>query len=146
MFEIIIKKEINAASSKVWSVICNTSEYQQWNRFVPSCDSSFKVGSPIVMRVRMFPAVTFRQNETIYANEPEALMEYGVRIPLLLKSTRLHVLQKVDAQTTAYESHFRLQGLLAPMVAFCLGKRLQGGFTMMTEGLVSFSEKSITNV
>ena len=141
MFEIIIKKEIHAPSSTVWSVICNTADYYQWNSFVPSCDSTFKVGSPIIMRVRMFPAFVFRQKETIYANEAETLMEYGVRLPVLLRSTRQHVLNKVDEQTTAYESHFRIEGLLAPLVTFVLGRRLKSGFAAMTEGLVSFSEQ-----
>ena len=141
MFEIIIKKEINAASSKVWAVICNTPEYYRWNSFVPSCDSSFKVGAPIVMRVRMFAALSFRQKETIYAHEPEALMEYGVRLPPFLKSRRQHVLHKIDENTTAYESHFRIEGLLAPLVTFVLGRRLKSGFAAMTDGLVSFAEQ-----
>ncbi|MFM7736634.1 MAG: DUF4143 domain-containing protein, partial [Alphaproteobacteria bacterium] len=39
--------------------------YPEWNPFVLSCRTTWAVGSPIVMKVRLTPRLTIRQKETI---------------------------------------------------------------------------------
>ena len=55
MFEILLTEEIQAPPEVVWEVITNTAAYPQWNTFVVACESTFQVGDPIHMKVRVLP-------------------------------------------------------------------------------------------
>ena len=137
MLSITFTRDIKAPKQAVWDVIVDTAAYAQWNPFVPACDSSFVVGSPIVMKVRLLPSLTITQKETIQQNRPGEFLAYGINIPLsILSSTRQHVLTAIDENTTRYESVFILQGFLSPLVSLMLKTQLTRGFSEMTEGLV----------
>ena len=142
MLSIMFTKEINAPKDTVWNVITNTVAYPEWNPFVPSCKSSFVVGSSIVMKVRLLPSLTITQKETIQQNRPGEFLAYGINIPLsILSSTRQQILTAIDEKTTRYESVFILKGALSPVVAALLEKSLTKGFSDMTDGLVARAEQ-----
>ena len=142
MFQIILKEEIPVPKQVVWDVICNTSDYPSWNTFVVACQSSFEVGSPIVMKVKVLPFMALHQKESIRQNIKGDLLEYGIKIPLgILSSSRQHVLKSVDANTTHYESIFILKGALSPIVSALLGGQLKKGFADMTSGIVMQAKK-----
>lgn len=137
MLSINFTREIKAPKQTVWDVITDTAAYAEWNPFVPSCKSSFAVGSPIVMKVRLLPSLTITQKETIQQNRPGEFLAYGINIPLsILSSTRQQILTAIDENTTRYESVFILKGLLSPLVSLMLKAQLTRGFSEMTEGLV----------
>lgn len=136
MFQIILKEEIKAPKEIVWDVISNTADYPKWNKFVVSCKSSFQVGSPIVMTVKVLPFMPMKQKETILKHTPGEFLEYGVNIPLgILSSSRQHILSSNDSNNTTYESVFILKGLLSSLVGFLLGAQLRRGFGDMTNGI-----------
>ena len=114
MFQIVQRERIRAPRQRVWEVICKTDDYPEWNPFVVACDSSFAVGSPIRMRVRVLPWFAMPQTETVRANREGEFLEYGIRLPLgLLESSRQHYLSELNANTSHYESRFCLRGPLA---------------------------------
>ena len=82
MLSINFTKEINASKDTVWGVMTDTSAYPEWNPFVVACKSSFIVGSPIVMKVRLLPSLTITQKETIQQNRSGEFLAYGINIPL----------------------------------------------------------------
>ena len=137
MLSINFTKEINASKDTVWGVMTDTSAYPEWNPFVVACKSSFIVGSPIVMKVRLLPSLTITQKETIQQNRSGEFLAYGINIPLsILSSTRQQILTTIDENTTRYESVFILKGFLSPLVSLMLKTQLTRGFSEMTEGLV----------
>lgn len=142
MFQILLTEEIKAPKSIVWDVIANTKEYPIWNKFVVACESSFKVGSPIKMHVRVLPFFAMPQKETIFQYKEGELIEYGMKLPFgLLSSSRKHILSELDESTTKYESVFELQGLLSSLVGVLLGSQLRRGFGDMSSGIASRSLK-----
>lgn len=144
MLSINFTREIKAPKQTVWDVITDTAAYAEWNPFVPSCKSSFAVGSPIVMKVRLLPSLTITQKETIQQNRPGEFLAYGINIPLsILSSTRQQILTAIDENTTRYESVFILKGLLSPLVSMMLKAQLTRGFSEMTEGLVRRASASV---
>lgn len=140
MLEIRFKQQVNASVKDVWNVITDTEQYKQWNPFVHRCQSEFHVGSAIIMHVELIPGMLLRQKETIFDNEFERLLSYGVNLPLLLKSRRQHILTPLADGKSEYESTFVLKGCLAPIVKFALEKRLRQGFEGMTKGLIKQAE------
>ena len=142
MLEIRFTKEIEAPCNIVWSVITNAHEYAEWNEFVTSCRSSFEVGSPIKMKVRVLPFFSMPQQETIRRCEDGCLIEYGFCKPLgMLSSSRHHILTSTGEAKTRYESVLVLKGWLAPIVRLMLGRQLRRGFGDMTEGIACRSEQ-----
>lgn len=142
MFSIEQTEHIKAPREVVWDVITRTEEYPVWNKFIIECRSTFAVGSPIAMRVRVLPRRPMRQTEKILSCNPGEYLDYGMKIPLgILSSSRRHILTRIDADNTKYESMFRLKGLLAPVVRFLLGRQLRRGFTDMTEGIAARAEE-----
>ncbi len=140
MFQINLKEEINAPQAVVWDVITRTADYPKWNKFVVACESTFQVGSPIVMKVKVLPFMPMRQKETILKIKPGEFLEYGIDIPFgILSSSRQHILKAIDSDRTTYESVFILNGLLSSLVGFLLGTQLNRGFRDMTKGIASRS-------
>lgn len=138
MLTITFTREIQAPRQVVWNVITDTASYAQWNPFVTACESSFAIGSPIVMKVRLLPSLTITQKETIQQHRPGEFLAYGINIPpSILSSTRQQILTAIDENTTRYESVFILQGLLSSLVSLMLKKHLTKGFNEMTDGLVA---------
>ena len=132
MFQIVQRERIRAPRQRVWEVICKTDDYPEWNPFVVACDSSFAVGSPIRMRVRVLPWFAMPQTETVRANREGEFLEYGIRLPLgLLESSRQHYLSELNANTSHSESRFCLRGPLAPLVARIAA---EGGYEFRTVG------------
>lgn len=142
MFEIHLSKTVQASAEQVWQVIVDTQHYREWNPFILGCESSFEVGSPIVMQVALLPSGPISQTETVRANRPCEYLEYGIALPLgLLSSSRQHRLSPAGQGGCCYESVFRLKGPLAPLVKLMLGKRLEKGFRGMTEALARRAEE-----
>ena len=127
---------IDVPAEVVWRVVTDVDAYAEWNAFTVGCRTTWEVGTPIVMKVRLRPRLTIRQRETIRVHEHGRLIEYGIDLPLgMLRSSRRHVLTAVGAGTSRYDSEFVLEGRLAPGVHRLLGEGLRQGFDDMTAGI-----------
>ncbi len=143
-FEIELKESIGADKATVWKTINDLEQYSSWNPFVVKCQSTLDIGAPIIMWVKLIPGITLRQKETIFNKREGEFLEYGIRVPLLLKSSRQHIIRATSDSSCRYDSIFRLKGPLAPVVGGLLGKRLRAGFNGMTLGVRSESERRYT--
>jgi hypothetical protein len=134
--------EIAAPAATVWAVITDLPRYPEWNPFVIGCRSTLKPGSPIVMRVRVFPGFAQSQRETIFEHDPGRFLSYGVGpMPLgMLTSRRSHEVTALGADRARYASRFALDGWLAPVVQVLLGRRLEAGFSAMSAAIKARAE------
>jgi hypothetical protein len=134
--------EVAAPAATVWAVITDLDRYPEWNPFVVACRSTLQPGSPIDMRVRVLPFVAQPQRETIFEHEPGRRLSYGLApMPLgALASRRSHTVESMSAERARYESDFRLDGWLAPVVQGLLGRRLAAGFAAMSAAIKARAE------
>jgi uncharacterized protein YndB with AHSA1/START domain len=140
--EIDGSETVAVPAAVVWRVLTDVDVYPEWNPFVLTCRTSWKVGTPIVMKVRLTPRTTIRQSETIRRYDDGRLIEYGIDLPGgLLSSARRHVVTAVDDTTTRYDSEFVLSGRLAPLVRRLLGMHLGRGFGDMTAAVARRAEQ-----
>lgn len=139
--------EIDAPPAVVWQLLTDVSRYAEWNPFVVSCalPQGLEVGAPIEMRVRIFPFLTQPQREWISEAAPEKGFAYVMRgMPrALLASHRSHALEALGEGRTRYVSRFALEGALAPLVAFLMGRRLEVGFAAMGAALKRQAEARV---
>jgi hypothetical protein len=129
--------EIDAPAEVVWEVITDLEKYGEWNPFIPECRSTLEVGDPIEMRVQIFAAFAQPQTEFITEHEPDKHLCYGLPTQPLgsLRSRRCHDVEAIDAGRTRYTSRFELSGWLNSVVRTLLGRRLEAGFTAMTDAV-----------
>jgi hypothetical protein len=134
--------EVAAPAATVWSVITDLARYPEWNPFVVASRSTLEPGTPIVMRVRVFPFLAQPQRETIFEHEPGRRLSYGIPMRPLgsLASHRSHEVAAITAERTRYVSRFELSGWLAPLVAALLGGRLARGFGSMSAAIKTRAE------
>lgn len=143
--EIDGSETVEVPATVVWRVLTDVDAYPEWNPFVRACRTSWRVGTPIVMTVRLTPRITVRQRETVRRCDHGRLIEYGIDLPGgLLSSARRHVVTAVDATTTRYDSEFVLAGRLAPLVRRLLGAHLERGFGAMTDAVARRAEQVVT--
>ena len=137
-----LTRTIEAPAAVVWDVITDVARYGEWNPFVVACRSSLAPGDPIAMRVHLFAKFAISQTETIFEHLPGDRLCYGLRDAFLggLTSERCHLVAPEGATRTRYESRFGMRGPLALLVAASLGRRLERGFSAMTDALVRRAE------
>jgi uncharacterized protein YndB with AHSA1/START domain len=134
---------IDAPAETVWGVVSDLARYPEWNPFVIDASSTFEVGSPIRMRVRLFPPFSQNQTETITEHVAGQKVCWGLKgggSPAL-RSRRCQVVETMDGGRTRYVSEFQLTGWLAPLVMVILGRRLEAGFRGMSMGVKARAEE-----
>jgi len=134
--------EIAAPAATVWAVISDLASYPAWNPFVVACASTLEPGTPIAMRVRVFPFFAQPQRERIFEHVPGRRLSYGIPMRPFgaLASSRSHTVEASAADCTRYVSHFELSGWLAPVVSLLLGGRLGHGFAAMSDAIKARAE------
>ena len=130
------KLEIAAPASVVWEVISDLPRYPEWNRFCIAVRSTLKPGDPIDLHVHLFSKPQW-QREFMTEFVSGRGFAYSMKpVPIgALSSRRSHAIEVLDEAHCVYESCFRLQGWLMPVVRGLLGRRLRAGFAVMNEGV-----------
>lgn len=134
--------EIDAPAELVWQVLTDVDKYGEWNPFCVECKTTLEPGSPIDMKVRLVGPKLKQQREFIRTHTPGKEFSYNMKpAPLgLLSSERSHEVTALEGGRTRYVSHFQLNGPVAPVVAYLLGRALTTGFEGMTEAVKTRAE------
>ncbi|QLY28025.1 SRPBCC domain-containing protein [Nocardia huaxiensis] len=141
-FVIDITVDIDAPAELVWQVLTDVDKYGEWNPFVPACATTLEPGTPIDMQVVLIGSTPRAQREYIRSCTPGHEFSYSMKpAPLgLLRSHRSHTITDLGDGRTRYESHFQLEGPVAPIVGGLLGSALRRGFGGMTAGVKQRAE------
>lgn len=122
--------EIDAPAEFVWEVLMDTASYREWNPFTPEADTTFEIGAPARLRVRMWPG-HFRITETVCAVDKPRLLAwsrpFGFR--RLLFALREQHIEALGENRCSYHNIDDLSGLLAPLVRLTHGAYMRRGFT-----------------
>lgn len=142
MFVVDRNVEIGAPAEVVWEVITDVARYPEWNSFVIECQSTFKPGEAINMKV-MLGGKLQKANEVMLENVPGRRLSYRMKpFPAgALSSMRSHELESPAAARSRYLSHFELKGWMMPLVRGLMGRHLENAFTDMTNGIKQRAEQ-----
>ncbi len=113
---------VYASIEDVWFALEDVLSFPEWNPFTPRVETTFGIGSPIIMYVRLFrelPDIILRQPETVtdFVVQDEMCWETIVGSEFWLKTHRCYVVESVSDQETILQSTMRYDGLLAPMTS-----------------------------
>ena len=133
--------DIDAPAERVWDILIDVANYAEWNPFTPGVETSFEVGSPVLLHVRLGP-LKLRQREWIQAVEPPSLVAWdstmGVR--LLLHTHRDQRLAALGETSCRYETSIAFSGVLAPVVVLLCGRAIRSGFNSVAQALKQHAE------
>lgn len=134
--------DIAAPAEIVWEVIRDLPRYGEWNPFCIEVKSTLRPGDPIDMRVKLMARPQFQREYVAEYEEGRGFAYCMKPVPGgALSSRRSHAIASLAADRCRYESRFRLQGWLMPLVRALLGRRLLTGFTAMNEGVRQRAER-----
>jgi hypothetical protein len=136
--------DIDAPRARVWEILRDDARYGEWNPFTPKIETTFAIGTPIVLHVAMHPGrPTMRQPEVISSYVEGEELGWGTVMgaPFLLKANRTQKLVDLGDGRTRYDSVDRFEGLLVPIVMALYGKHVQRGFDETARALKARAER-----
>jgi len=124
--------DVSAPVEFVWQTLVEVESYPEWNPFTPIVETTFEVGSQIVMYVRlfpMFPDVLLRQSETVVEFHINDMMcwETILGSSFWFLSHRCYEVMEIDNGTVLSNSMV-YEGLLAPLVNSLTRQLVMTGF------------------
>jgi hypothetical protein len=140
------RADIDAPPEIVWAVLTDLDRYREWNPFTPEVRTSFRVGEPIDMRVKMSRlGIQLSQREEIREVQPAARLRYGMTTlaPWLLRAERVQTLEPLPGARTRYTTDDTIGGALSPIVFAIFGSSLEDGFASMTRALAEEAERRV---
>jgi len=142
-----IKTEIliQAAPSKVWSVLTNFQNYPQWNPFIRSITGEVEVGKRITARIEPPEAsgMTFKPKVLVFDPNKEFrwLGHFGIS-GLFDGEHKFELIDNQNGTTTFIQSE-KFKGVLVPLFNKMLDINTVNGFKKMNQKLKELAESEV---
>src|SRR5690242_1862050 len=126
---IAAETDIDAPIEVVWDILADVARYPEWNPFTHHVETSFEIGAPIKMHVRLGRFERL-QVEYISAFEPPHRMCWGADFvsSRLMQAERCQTLTALAGGRTHYRSADVFTGPLVPLVLAFFATPVQNGF------------------
>lgn len=133
--------EIETPIERVWDVLMDTERYPEWNPFTTRVETTFEIGSPVDLYVKLGP-IRLRQPERIEVVDPPRLLVWSTKVghPFLVAARREQRLDDLGAGRCRYVTTDVFTGILTPLVVLLFGRLVRRGFNDMASGLKRYSE------
>jgi len=127
------KLVIDAPVDSVWHELIDTSAFPEWNPFTPLAETTFAVGSPIFMKVRLhrvFPNSLLDVTETVVDFYDYQYMCWRAHqiSEETFNSKRCYKVTAINGSQTLLENTMRYEGFLWPLVAAFTEISVKNGF------------------
>ncbi|MEI6310776.1 MAG: SRPBCC domain-containing protein [Bacteroidota bacterium] len=133
---------INAPVDKVWNILMEKDRYHLWNPFTPKIETTFEVGSDIILHVNMnLDNKILKQKEQILWIKEKESVAWGISSPFPVKTERAQVLTALSPTQTQYYTYDKFWGILVPLVMLLYRTKIQKGFDAVASGLKNFAEE-----
>lgn len=127
------KLVIDAPVDQVWHQLIDTKSYPEWNPFTPVAETTFEVGTPIFMKVRLyreFPNNLLDVYETVadfYDYQKMCWKAHQLTVETF-NSKRCYKVTPINGSQTLLENSMRYEGFLWPLVGAFTKLSVMNGF------------------
>lgn len=129
--------DIDAPRQRVWEVLRAVDRYPEWNPFTIKVETTFAMGTDVVMRVALRPPRTIKQVEQISSYDEGVSFSWGTAVGpgWFLRADRTQVLTDLAGGGTRYATTDTFTGAGVPLVLALTGRYVQRGFDDVARAL-----------
>jgi hypothetical protein len=134
---------IQASPAKVWAILTDFENYQNWNPFIKSIKGEAKVGHKITARIEPPEAKGMTFTPTVLSFEPNKEFIWLGHLFFAGLFDGKHKFELIDNGngTTTFRHGEIFQGILVPLFAKMLDNNTKRGFEAMNKKLKELAEQ-----
>ena len=143
MRELTTEIEINAPAGRVWAILTNLGQFEEWNPFIRDARGEVKLGSRLSVRIEPpgGRAMTFRPTVTRVSPEREFRWLGRFLMPGLFDGEHIFEISPAGEGRTRLVQRERFRGVLVPLLWTGLATNTRQGFEAMNDALKKRAEK-----
>ena len=142
MREITTEIEIHAPADRVWNILTDFSQFQQWNPFIRQAEGEVREGARL--RVRIEPpgsrGMTFKPLVTRVLPQRELRWLGRLLMPGLFDGEHIFEIETVKKDEVRFMQRERFSGILVPLLWRSLDKNTRQGFNEMNAAIKKKAE------
>jgi hypothetical protein len=135
--------EILAPQQLVWDILYDIERYPEWNPFTEKVITSFAIGTPVDLYVRLPKRGQRLQREYITVVEPPLRLGWGMNMinNTVLKARRMQTIKNLSSNRCCYHTEDSFTGLLTPVIKLLFADSIRTGFNAMGYALKTRAEQ-----
>ncbi|HYF98605.1 MAG TPA: SRPBCC domain-containing protein [Candidatus Saccharimonadales bacterium] len=143
MKEIHTEINIQATAERVWKILTDFKNFQQWNPFIYKIDGDPSVGTRIKIHLRTPNGKNRRYQPKITMVEPSRELRWlgKLTIPGIFDGERIFILEPIGDKQIRFVHKEIFAGLLVHLVGNRLDKDMYSSFISMNEALKKRAEE-----
>jgi len=142
MREITTEIEIHAPADRVWNILTDFSQFQQWNPFIRQAEGEVREGARL--KVRIEPpgsrGMTFKPLVTRVLPQREFRWLGRLLIPGLFDGEHIFEIEAVKKDDVRFVQRECFSGMLVPLLWRSLDKNTRQGFNEMNAAIKKKAE------
>ena len=129
--------EIAAPIDHVWAVLKDVERYPEWNPFTVIVKTTFELGSPVDMMVKLRPPRQLHQVEYVTSYVEGSKVSWGVAVgpKWFIDADRVQELTDLGSGRTRYFTSDEFRGVGIHLMKLLVGRDVQRGFDAVAQGL-----------
>ncbi len=143
MKEIHTEIDIQATSERVWEILTDFKNFQQWNPFIYKIDGTPSVGAKIKLHLRTPKGKSRTYQPRITKVKPFKEIRWLGKSPIpgIFDGERIFILEPIGANQIRFVHREIFTGLLVDLVGNRLDKDMYSSFNSMNEALKKRAEQ-----
>ena len=137
MKELRTETHIQAPVEKVWQILTDTDQYNEWNPFIKSLQGSLREGERI--QVELQPAdkksMTIRPKIVSIQKDKELRWKGRLIMPGIFDGEHIFELTELEDHSTRFIHREKFSGILVPLLRKMLNDNTRRGFERMNQRL-----------
>jgi hypothetical protein len=144
--QLVTEIDIAASPDRVWGVLSDLSDYEQWNPFIVKADGTAEAGHRLTLRMRPTGGRTSTLRPTVLESRPRERLRWlgRVGVPGLFDADHTFVLEGLEGGGTRLHQNEEFRGVLVPFLARSLDRGTLPAFRAMNEALKRRAEDPAT--
>jgi hypothetical protein len=141
--EIHTEIDIQATSERVWEILTDFKNFQQWNPFIYKIDGTPSVGAKIKLHLRTPKGKSRTYQPRITKVKPFKEIRWLGKSPIpgIFDGERIFILEPIGANQIRFVHREIFTGLLVDLVGNRLDKDMYSSFNSMNEALKKRAEQ-----
>jgi hypothetical protein len=133
--------QVNASSMRVWDILTNFEQYEQWNPFIHRIVGAPIEGSTIKIHLRT-PVGKSRKYEPVITKVDKGRELRWIGKSMLFTGEHIFMLEEKRADSVLFIQREIFSGLLAPFFGRSTHEDIEAAFRQMNEALKQRAERA----